>query len=107
MLAAVILSGVLVVLGILDAWTTYLCLVNRSNREGNPILAKLQNIILGLPFGGPWLWLALAKSWMFLVLGMGWYVNLWVGDALWFMAGLVGFYFLVVVSNWKIYDNSR
>ena len=92
--------GVLVTLGLVDSWTTYKILI-KGGRETNKLLDGVRKYIVLLPFGGPWLWLALAKVGSFVALGVGWYYNAWDGIGIYFLGTLSMWYAVVVVSNWK------
>ena len=71
---AVVLTVYMVAMILLDGWTTIYGMKSGKAREVNPALLKLQAWIERQPYGGPWLWLALAKAVNVVILGVLWAV---------------------------------
>ena len=97
------LFAVLVALQLADAWTTYRAMVTGAGRESNKWLERLRVYIVDLPLGGPWLWLAIAKSWVLIVLAAGWYCGVWqIVPGMVALGALTALYGYVVWKNYKL-----
>lgn len=103
---AIGLTVLIVLMQFYDFWSTYFVLTH-GGREMNPVLLRLQEFLLRLGFGWKWLWLMIAKTWAILVLGVGWYFNVWAGDGVYVLGALAAFYSYVMLGNYRAVKEVR
>jgi|SRR3990172_3525601 len=110
----VVLTVIIAVLQLLDTYSTYRVLTVppisvganqvQIGVEGNPWLRSLQKRIMKLPYGGPWLWLIVAKIWVLILLATGWYWSWWQSDVgVWMLFLLACWYTWVARNNISVW----
>jgi len=100
------LTVLIVLMQLYDFWSTYFVLTH-GGREMNPVLLRLQELLLSLGFRWKWLWLVIAKTWVVLVLGVGWYFNVWAGDGVYLLGALAAFYVYAMLGNYRAVKKVR
>lgn len=99
---AIFLTAVVVLLQLMDAYTTYRGMVTGVSRESNPVLLRLNAMLLSLGFS-KWAWLAIAKSWALIVLAVGWLFGIWqTTEGAAGLVVLIGVYGVVVWKNYLL-----
>ena len=100
------LTVLIVLMQCYDFWSTHFVLTH-GGREMNLVLLRLREFLLRLGFRWKWLWLMIAKTWAILVLGVGWYFNVWADDGVYVLGALVAFYSYVMLGNYRAVKEVR
>lgn len=101
-LAALALTALLIALQLADAWTTWKGMSTGVSKESNKWLERLRVYIVGLPYGGPWAWLAIAKGWALIVIAFGWWIGLWQT-----VPGLIALVVIASVYGYVVWKNYK
>ena len=103
---ALVLVAYLLALNLYDLYSTWYVLTHGGS-ETNPLLVRLRDWMLGLPFGGKWLWLVVAKFWVGGIVIAGWLLGWWAGSGLWTLVCLAAFYSYVMLGNYDAVRQSK